>query len=157
MSPETSATLSVVALVVAVLALLGVLWLTLWGRRRRGGRRTVETTSPDLDAAVQNAMKRLDELGRRVDSVAGRLPVVEEQGKRAVQHVGIVRFNPFEDTGGNQSFALALLDSQRDGFVVSSLHSRQNTRIYLKAITAGRSETALSDEESEALRKAGGV
>ena len=103
------------------------------------------------------AMKRLDELGRRVDSVAGRLPVVEEQGKRAVQHVGIVRFNPFEDTGGNQSFALALLDSQRDGFVVSSLHSRQNTRIYLKAITAGRSETALSDEESEALRKAGGV
>jgi hypothetical protein len=157
MSPETSATLSVVALVVSVLALVAVLWLGLWGRRRRGGRRSVELTNPDLDAAVQSAMKRLDELGRRVDGVTGRLPVVEEQGKRAVQHVGIVRFNPFEDTGGNQSFALALLDSQRDGFVVSSLHSRQNTRIYLKAITAGRSETALSEEESEALRKAGGV
>jgi hypothetical protein len=157
MSPEMSATLSVVALVVAVLALLAVIWLALWGRRRRGGRRSVDASNPDLQAAVDSAIKRLDELGRRVDGVTGRLPVVEEQGKRAVQHVGIVRFNPFEDTGGNQSFALALLDSQRDGFVVSSLHSRQNTRIYLKAITAGRSETALSDEESEALRKAGGV
>jgi uncharacterized protein DUF4446 len=157
MTPEMSATLSVAALIVAVLALLAVMWLALWSRRRRGGRRSVDPTNTDLEAVVESAMKRLDELGRRVDGLGGRLPLVEEQGKRAVQHVGIVRFNPFEDTGGNQSFALALLDSQRDGFVVSSLHSRQNTRIYLKAITAGRSETALSDEESEALRKAGGV
>jgi len=157
MTPEMSATLSVAALIVAVLALLAVMWLALWSRRRRGGRRSVDPTNTDLEAVVESAMKRLDELGRRVDGLGGRLPLVEEQGKRAVQHIGIVRFNPFEDTGGNQSFALALLDSQRDGFVVSSLHSRQNTRIYLKAITAGRSETALSDEESEALRKAGGV
>ena len=104
---------------------------------------------------MERALWRLDEVTKRVDAVDGRLPVVEEQGRRAVQYVGVVRFNPFEDTGGNQSFALALLDSKRDGIVVSSLHSRQNTRVYLKAIVGGRSETALSDEESEALRKAG--
>jgi hypothetical protein len=65
-----------------------------------------------------------------------------------------VRFNPFEDTGGNQSFALAVIDARGDGFVVSSLHARAGTRVYGKAITGGRSEAALSAEEAEALRLA---
>ena len=66
-----------------------------------------------------------------------------------------MRFNPFEgDTGGNQSFALALLDGRGDGFVVSSLHARAVTRMYAKAVSGGASEAALSDEECEALRQA---
>jgi hypothetical protein len=148
---ELSETLSIVALVVALVALLLVLVLG-WRVRRRRKPGKVDPT--DLGPAVERALWGLDELTKRVDAVDGRLPVIEEQGRRAVQYVGVVRFNPFEDTGGNQSFALALLDSKRDGIVVSSLHSRQNTRVYLKAIVGGRSETALSDEESEALRKA---
>ena len=68
--------------------------------------------------------------------------------------MGLVRFNPFEDTGGNQSFALALLDAHGDGVVVSSLHARTLTRVYGKAVAGGKSEAALSDEESEALRQA---
>ena len=155
MSAEVSATLSVAALVMALLALAGVVLLA-WRMRRRARRKgALDPTNPDLESAVESAVRQLDELGRRVDGLQGRLPVVEDQGKRAVQRVGVVRFNPFEDTGGNQSFALALLDSKNDGIVVSSLHSRQNTRLYLKAIVGGRSETALSDEEAEALRKAG--
>ena len=53
--------------------------------------------------------------------------------ERSFQRIGLVRFNPFEDTGGNQSFALALLDGRGDGFVVSSLHARTGTRVYAKA------------------------
>jgi hypothetical protein len=157
MSAEVSATLSIAALVLALLALAGVVLLAWRMRMRRRARRKggLDPTDPDLESAVVSAVRQLDELGRRVDGLQGRLPVVEDQGKRAVQRVGVVRFNPFEDTGGNQSFALALLDSKNDGIVVSSLHSRQNTRLYLKAIVGGRSETALSDEEAEALRKAG--
>ncbi|HKG56390.1 MAG TPA: DUF4446 family protein, partial [Candidatus Limnocylindrales bacterium] len=68
--------------------------------------------------------------------------------------IGLVRFNPFEDTGGNQSFAVALLDAHGDGFVLSSLHGRGGTRVYAKALTNGRSESTLSGEESEALRLA---
>jgi hypothetical protein len=68
--------------------------------------------------------------------------------------VGPVRFNPFEDTGGNQSFALALLDGNGDGFVVSSLHARAGTRVYAKSVARGASDAALSDEEGEALRQA---
>ena len=71
--------------------------------------------------------------------------VLEAAGRRAIQRVGLVRFNPFEDTGGNQSFALALTDATGNGFVVSSLHSRTGTRVYAKAITGGRSDGALSD------------
>jgi hypothetical protein len=89
-----------------------------------------------------------------LDELAARAAVLEANGRRAFQKVGLVRFNPFEDTGGNQSFALALLDSQGDGFVVSSLHARTGTRIYAKVLTAGRSEAALSNEETEALRRA---
>jgi hypothetical protein len=79
---------------------------------------------------------------------------LERDMRHAVQRVGLVRFNPFEDTGGNQSFAVALLDANDDGFVVSSLHARQGTRIYAKAVARGRAEAALSDEEAEALQRA---
>ena len=90
----------------------------------------------------------------RLSRVETGLGDLEERGRGAVQRIGVVRFNPFEDTGSNQSFALALLDGRGDGVVISSLHSRQSTRVYLKPISGGRSETALSDEEAEALRRA---
>jgi hypothetical protein len=79
---------------------------------------------------------------------------MEAAGRRAIQRIGLVRFNPFEDTGGNQSFALALTDAAGNGFVVSSLHTRTGTRVYAKAIADGRSDGALSAEETEALRLA---
>ena len=65
-----------------------------------------------------------------------------------------MRYNPFEDTGGNQSFALALLDAHGDGFVVSSLHARNQTRVYAKGVKGGRSDAGVSEEEAEALRLA---
>ena len=71
-----------------------------------------------------------------------------------MQKVGLVRYNPFEETGGNQSFALAMLDADGDGWVLSSLHARSGTRVYAKAVSAGRSDVALSDEETAALRQA---
>jgi hypothetical protein len=66
----------------------------------------------------------------------------------------VVRFNPFEDTGGNQSFAIALLDALGDGVVISSLHARGSTRIYAKSVRAGRADGAASAEEAQALRQA---
>ena len=65
-----------------------------------------------------------------------------------------MRYNPFEDTGGNQSFALAMLDAKGDGWILSSLHARQGTRFYAKAVKAGRSETSLSEEEQAAIKQA---
>ena len=103
-----------------------------------------------LDAHIDKVYAVVAEL----DELAARSAVLEANAKRTFQRVGLVRFNPFEDTGGNQSFALALLDADGDGFVVSSLHARTGTRVYAKALTGGRAESALSNEEAEALRRA---
>jgi hypothetical protein len=107
-----------------------------------------------LQDKVESEGRRLDDLTLRVQDVSGRLPNVEARSTVSLQKVGIVRFNPFADTGGQQSFAIALLDSRGTGFVISSLHSRQATRMYMKPVIEGKSDTALGDEEAEAIRQA---
>ena len=79
---------------------------------------------------------------------------LERRTQRSLQHIGLVRFNPFDDTGSDQSFAIALLDDQRDGVVISSLHGRANTRVFAKPVSNGGSPHNLSDEESQAIRVA---
>jgi hypothetical protein len=73
---------------------------------------------------------------------------------QSVQHVGLVRYNPFQETGGDQSFALALLDKRGDGVVVSSLHSRTVTRFYAKPVKGGVAASSLSEEEVQAVQQA---
>ena len=103
---------------------------------------------------LERYLDRLETVSREVDEIAARSALLEAAQRRSFQRIGLVRFNPFEDTGGNQSFALALLDQAGDGFVISSLHARAGTRVYGKAIAGGASESNLSAEESEALRLA---
>ena len=83
-----------------------------------------------------------------------RVNQLAKQLEGAIQRVGVVRYNPFEDTGSNQSFVLAMLDALGDGFVLSSLHSRQATRMFLKPVTRGKADSAVSEEENEAIRLA---
>jgi len=100
-------------------------------------------------------LERVRQVVQNVEAVSARTTAVEQELLGAFSRVGLTRFNPFEgDTGGNQSFALALLDGRGDGFVVSSLHARAVTRLYAKAVSGGTSEAALSEEESAALKQA---
>jgi hypothetical protein len=89
-----------------------------------------------------------------VERLATRTGALEATALRTFQRVGLVRYNPFEETGGNQSFALALLDAEGNGWVLSSLHARTGTRVYAKAIRGGRSDAGLSEEETAAIRQA---
>lgn len=107
-----------------------------------------------LGSVLDAHLDKVDSVGRELDQLSARSAVIEAANRRSIQRVGLVRYNPFEDTGGNQSFALALTDANGNGFVLSSLHSRTGTRVYAKAVTEGRSDGALSDEEGEALRRA---
>ena len=155
MTIEAAVSIAAAALVVAVVALLLAVWLVLRTRRLARLAAFQPNLPDDLRAMLEREIGRLDDLVRQVEDARDRLPTVERQAMAAVQHVGIVRFNPFEDTGGQQSFVLAMLDGSGSGFVVSSLHSRQATRLYLKQVTNGRSEAQLSEEEAEAIRQAG--
>jgi hypothetical protein len=147
----------VVGLVVVVFALvLAVVGLI--RRARKLGRRLESITrgsdEGSLEAVLGTHLERVRQVVHDIDTVAARTAVIERDLIGSLGRVGLVRFNPFEDTGGNQSFALALLDGRGDGFIVSSLHARTGTRLYAKAVAGGASETALSEEESEALRQA---
>lgn len=88
----------------------------------------------------------------RMNEMEAMHAVIDQRSQRSLQHIGLVRFNPFEDTGSDQSFAIALLDDQRDGIVLSSLHGRANTRIFAKPVADGGSRHNLSEEESRAIR-----
>jgi hypothetical protein len=66
----------------------------------------------------------------------------------------VLKYNPYNDTGGDQSFSLAILNGKMDGMVMTSLHSRATTRIYLKDIKSGKSELELSKEEAKVLKDA---
>jgi hypothetical protein len=141
-------------------AIVGLLLLVVALSRRLGRLRsrmeglTRGEEGRSLEAVLDAHLAKVHEVGRELDELSARSAVLEANGRRAFQRVGLVRFNPFEDTGGNQSFAVALLDAYGDGFVLSSLHSRAGTRVYAKALANGRSEAALSGEEAEALRVA---
>ncbi|KKS80928.1 MAG: hypothetical protein UV56_C0004G0005 [Candidatus Woesebacteria bacterium GW2011_GWC1_43_10b] len=96
-----------------------------------------------LDAGESNK-KEIAGLFRQVKNI-------EERGLYNIQKVGIVRFNPFNDTGGNQSFSLAVTDGHDTGFIFTVLHARERSRIYLKSIKEGKSDSELSLEEKKAL------
>lgn len=74
--------------------------------------------------------------------------------KQTIQKVSVIRFNPFNEIGGNQSFVIALLDNKNNGFVISSLFVNEGSRVYSKTIKAGKSDHKLSKEEVEAVNKA---
>lgn len=98
--------------------------------------------------------KEMMEARRTLQDVDARIREAREQLRGSVQNVGIVRFNPFRDAGGDQSFCIALLDEGRNGVVISSLYSRDGVRVYGKPIQAGVSTYTLSEEERQAIQKA---
>ena len=139
-------------LVLLILVILQGRWIRRLGRRLDALTRGADGSS--LDSVLDAHLDKVFAVARELDELSARSAVVEASGRRAIQRVGLVRFNPFEDTGGNQSFALALIDASGSGVVVSSLHSRTGTRLYAKPVTESRSDGALSAEEQEALRQA---
>lgn len=107
-----------------------------------------------LGDIVANQGARLDATRTEAEAHTKSIAALEKAVTRSVQCVGLIRYNPFQDTGGDQSFAIALLDKQGDGLVMSSLHTRAATRFYAKPVKGGASHLSLSDEEMQALQQA---
>lgn len=76
--------------------------------------------------------------------------------EHAITKIGITRFNPFKEMGGDQSFSIALLDEENSGAVITSYYGRELNRVYAKTIQKGVSKQELSQEEKEAIRLASG-
>jgi len=93
-------------------------------------------------------------LEENIENLSQEIERLKKENKFSVQKVGIIRFNPFQEVGGDQSFSVALLDANNDGFVITSLYTRTENRVYGKPIKAGKSEYILSEEEKKAIEKA---
>lgn len=150
-----------------LLAILGVIfvWLAassffLWRTISHYQKLTSGVAKKQLGEVLEKIIRQLSSEGKKINVVAKKLEKLEKDGSLHVQKIGVVRFNPFSDTGGNQSFTLALLDGQDNGFVLSTLHSRDQTRIYAKPVKEGKARGFdFSKEEKEAIAKArrGGI
>jgi hypothetical protein len=149
--------LAAITLVLAGLCLLTMVMLQsiqVSKLRRRIDDLTGGVEGSDLESVLGEHLETVHQVGRDLDELTARMAVLESSARHHYARLGLVRFNPFPDTGGNQSFALALLDESDDGYIVSSLHSRTGTRIYAKAVVGGKSDTSLSAEEQDAIDEA---
>jgi hypothetical protein len=106
-----------------------------------------------VDFAV-SLQGRIDDLHRAVDEIAAGLSRVDRRVDDAVAKTGLVRYDAYDDAGGQQSASVALLDSARTGIVLSAIQGRDYARIYLKELDRGRASVALSPEELEAVERA---
>ncbi len=88
------------------------------------------------------------------EKVSNELADLKQANKKNLQKVGMIRFNPFKEGGGDQSFSVAVLDASNNGFVMTSLYSNSGNRVYAKPIANGVSSYTLSQEEKEAIGKA---
>lgn len=112
------------------------------------------SSGENLEKSLKGLIENLEKLEKRAKVSENHLEDIEQRLKNCVQKTGVVRFNPFSDTGGDQSFSVALLNERKNGVVISSLYGREINRVYGKPIENGESRYQLSKEEKEAIEKA---
>ncbi|WP_252891609.1 DUF4446 family protein [Thermoclostridium stercorarium] len=88
-----------------------------------------------------------NDVNKRIEKLENKIP-------GCLQHVGMVSYNAFDNVGNNMSFSVALLDENRDGFVLTGIYTRENSYVYAKEIVKGEPQRKLSSEEFEAINKA---
>lgn len=138
-----------------------LLWLTVlsylvYTTRRHYHKLVAKTKKGTIGEILETLMSKDEVFDKQVDKLAKEIRQLTDREKRHYQKSGLVRFNPFERVGGQQSFILTLLDNQDSGLIINFLHTREGIRVYAKKIKQGVSEEyQLSGEEKEAIKTAG--
>ena len=147
-----------IVILAAMVGVLGTALLSLRFRVVRLERRLCALMAGsddlDLEAALKEHMQRVEDVTFAVAQLAAHTRSLGGIVQSAVQHVGVVRYNPFLETGGDLSFAIALADGAGNGLLLNSLHARAGSRVYAKPLVGWHSRYPLSDEETEALNRA---
>lgn len=109
----------------------------------------------DLEQTIIESKKKIESLDGDIQDLYDITGKIHNLSLKGVHKTSVVRFNPFRDFGGDQSFSVALLDADNNGVVISSLYSRDGVRVYAKAIKNGLSQKyPLTEEEKEAIKRA---
>lgn len=111
----------------------------------------------DIRKKFEEVLASIKSFDERLNSLEGKVNRIGSDGLKHIQRVELMRFNPYDDTGGDQSVTVALLDNKGTGIVITSLHARSGTRIFAKGVIEGRSDKhQFSDEEEKIIKKAMG-
>jgi len=162
MGAELSSTVGIIALAAAVVALVALILAAIQSRQLRRlradqravlGEQQVDLVAhaAALDASFRSLHEYVTDIAGRLDT---RMGVIEQRLDGAITHCGLVRYDAYNEMSGRQSTSIALLDSSRTGVVLSSIHHRDQARLYAKQVSEGKGELRLSPEEEEALRLA---
>jgi len=146
----------ILLVLMALVALLLIGWLAMFLRLRRLGRQIAALTrgvdGRNLEEVLTAHLETVAQTSRRMDALEQAVAVLQAQMPTCLRYASLIRYDAFEDVGGEQSFSLALLDERRNGIVLTSVYSRLDVRVYAKAIRNGQASHALSEEEARALR-----
>lgn len=142
-----------------ILAIVSGVWLlvlsvALFLQQRFFNKLVKETDEKNLRKVLEKIIGRIKNSEADIISLEKEAARIVSDGRFHVQRVGLVRFNPFGEIGGDHSFSLAILDANHTGVVVTGLHTRERTRIYSKEIVKGKCKMELSREEKQAIGKA---
>jgi len=103
---------------------------------------------------LEEVFNQFKNLKKDFKNISKELESLKKESKFSIQKIGVIRFNPFKNLGGNQSFSIALLNGNNDGVVITSFYSRDGNRVFGKPIKKGRSHHVLSEEEKKAIETA---
>jgi hypothetical protein len=143
-----------IVLPAAAIVLSGLAIWQIASLRRRLSTILGSTDSAQLEQALKDYHAGVKQVDSKLAKLLDAFHKLSESASLASQKISVVRFNPFGDTGGDQSFVLAVLDAHNSGYVLTSIHGREGTRVYVKPIDYGRSKYTLSQEEKQALDQA---
>lgn len=146
------------ALIFGEIVILGII-IFLWTQNRRMKRKLAVFFSgkeaKDLEKILVDQLKETRELDREIQELFEISNRLRELGMKSIHKTSVLRFNPFKEVGGNQSFCVALLDGKNSGTVISSLHTREGTRVYAKPVIAGQPGSfPFTEEEKSAIAQA---
>jgi len=134
---------------------LGIVTFFLWRTISHYNNLTEGVSARSMKSVLESLLKDSAQSKKDLEDLIRYCAKIERDQRLSIQKVGLVRFNPFKDTGGDQSFILSLLDGKNSGVVISGLYSRSGTRWYAKRVKEGEGvEYELSEEEKKALKEA---
>jgi len=123
--------------------------------KKKRGDFDLGETGLKIENSLENHAKQIKALDKDVQELYNISNQINNLSLRGLHKVAMLRFNPFKDLGGDQSFSIALLNGKNNGITISSLHTREGTRVYSKAIAGGKSEKyPLTEEEDQVVRQA---
>jgi hypothetical protein len=141
--------ISILIYIISFILILVLIWILVLEKRLKYF--FLGTKAKNLEESIEEISKQIKEVKNTQIEINKHLKIVDQRLSKTIREVKVIRFNPFEDAGSNQSFAISLMNDKKDGVIISSLYARDRMSIFAKPINNGESEFELSKEEKEVL------